>query len=140
MNEEDKLSAMEIITIFYLADEVGNKLSKEQIMLIHYSIRNQREREINNNHINNYKRINLFSLCDYDQIFDKLLSVDIITRKFSSLHKPRYAITAKGKKIFNSIYSSFLGKILGKIQTLFKEDISEDNLRKVVLPQVRIIK
>ncbi len=136
--EKEILSKIEILTILNVAENNKDKLTKEQIIFIHYLLKNENFENKEINTIERYQRINILNLCNYDLILNslqikKLIAVEILKKGIN------YKVTDNGRKVIEKLASTYFKKNVQILEEIFKTPIDQKSLREKVIPNVRII-
>lgn len=133
MNEERKNCILEILLILKESKNKGRELTKEQICLIHYLLRNYNKHP-GDSYLKKISKLKIFDICDYDFEIENLIQIGLVQRKIERVIA-KYSLGERGLNIIDRI--EVLDVQLA-IKDIFSESITEKNLRRRIIPNVKI--
>lgn len=113
-----------------------NGLTKEQIILIHYLLKNP-ENATENSLLQRANRLKIFDICDYDLLIESLIRKEIVESKILRVIA-KYILTEKGKLLVGKLNNEHISKLRSDVEQIFKDSITEKNLRRRIIPHVHI--
>lgn len=140
IDEKELLCRFDILSIIYQACKKRKIITKEQVILLHYLLRNRQLKiasEIDN--LARFNKISIFNICNYDFNINRLVLNGYISFEIKG-SQFYYKITFKGEEFIDKLASVYPKIVIELLKQIFLLPLDEDQLRKEVIPHVNVLR